>query len=118
MDEDLKSGIICPFNATVYKASNIKESIKSMTTDKYIGKILLNLQPSEPLKVLPRFYCRSEESIIIVGGLGGFGMELADWLISRRCRKLVLCSRSGVTNGYQAFRIKFVLLLNDRLKSV
>ncbi|KAH8037320.1 hypothetical protein HPB51_009875 [Rhipicephalus microplus] len=38
----------------------------------------------------------------IVGGLGGFGLELAEWMVtSRGCRKLVLTSRTGVRTGYQ-----------------
>lgn len=33
------------------------------------------------------------------------GLELADWLVLRRAKKLILTSRNGVTNGYQALRI-------------
>ena len=32
---------------------------------------------------------------IITGGLGGFGLELADWLVRRGATKLVLTTRSG-----------------------
>jgi fatty acid synthase len=38
--------------------------------------------------------------------LGGFGLELADWLVLRGARKLVLSSRSGVRTGYQSSRVK------------
>jgi fatty acid synthase len=38
--------------------------------------------------------------------LGGFGLELADWLVLRGARKLVLSSRSGVRTGYQSLRIR------------
>jgi fatty acid synthase len=40
------------------------------------------------------------------GGLGGFGLELADWLVLQSARKLVLSSRSGVKTGYQSFRLR------------
>jgi hypothetical protein len=43
---------------------------------------------------------------IICGGLGGFGMELANFLVSRNCRKLVLTSRKGVLSAYQKYRIR------------
>lgn len=43
---------------------------------------------------------------IFQGGLGGFGLELCDWLILRGARKLVLTSRKGVSTGYQAMKIK------------
>ncbi|OTF71104.1 hypothetical protein BLA29_004313, partial [Euroglyphus maynei] len=37
------------------------------------------------------------------GGLGGFGLELARWLIERGARNLVLVSRSGVRQQYQHY---------------
>jgi len=40
------------------------------------------------------------------GGLGGFGLELADWLVLRGARKLVLSSRTGIRTGYQNLRVR------------
>jgi fatty acid synthase, animal type len=77
-----------------------------------MGKVLLQIRSSEnvehslPLKSLPRIYCAQNESYLIVGGLGGFGLELVDWLILRDCRKIVISSSRGVTNAYQTSRIK------------
>lgn len=61
--------------------------------EKKIGKV--------PILANPRYYCDSEKSYIIVGGLGGFGLELADWLILRGAKNLILISRTGVKSGYQ-----------------
>jgi fatty acid synthase len=41
-----------------------------------------------------------------LGGLGGFGLELASWLISRGATRLVLTSRSGVRTGYQSLCLR------------
>lgn len=49
---------------------------------------------------MPRFVS------FVSGGLGGFGLELADWLALRGCKHLVLTSRSGLRTGYQAMRIR------------
>ena len=38
--------------------------------------------------------------------MGGFGLELADWLVLRGARKLVLSSRTGVRTGYQSRRLR------------
>lgn len=46
-----------------------------------------------------RTFCPPSHSYIITGGLGGFGLELAQWLTERGARKLVLTSRSGIRNG-------------------
>jgi len=54
-----------------------------------------------------RYYCLSDRSYIILGGLGGFGLELTEWLILRGAKNVVLVSRTGIRNGYQ--RMKFQL---------
>lgn len=42
----------------------------------------------------------------VAGGLGGFGLELAQWLVVRGATALVLNSRSGVRTGYQAWCVR------------
>lgn len=46
-----------------------------------------------------RTFCPPSKTYIITGGLGGFGLELAQWLTERGARKLVLTSRSGIRSG-------------------
>jgi fatty acid synthase len=64
----------------------------------------------KPIPALPQYYCDNKKSYLLLGGLGGVGLELADWLVLRGARNLVLTSRTGVTNSYQRSRI-------DRWKS-
>lgn len=52
-----------------------------------------------------RTFCPPSQSYIITGGLGGFGLELAQWLTERGARKLVLTSRSGIRNGETRLRL-------------
>lgn len=59
-----------------------------------------------PILALPRYYCLPNKSYIILGGLGGFGIELVNWLVIRNVKYLVLVSRTGVKNGYQRMKIK------------
>lgn len=59
-----------------------------------------------PVLAHPRFFCEPHKSYIILGGLGGFGLELADWLILRGAQKLLLISRTGIRNGYQRSRVE------------
>lgn len=37
--------------------------------------------------------------------MGGFGLELSDWLVLRGARKIVLTSRRGISNGYQSYKL-------------
>ena len=54
----------------------------------------------------PRTACHPKKSYIITGGLGGFGLELAHWLVDRGARNLILTSRSGIRNGYQSRKVR------------
>lgn len=111
IEKDIELGIVQPIVSRVFDASEIQDAFEFMAKGKHIGKILLKIREHEhetfPIRMISRVHCSEEESVIIVGGLGGFGLELAGWLVSRGCRKLVLCGRSGVTNGYQALRIRY-----------
>lgn len=112
MGDDIESGIIQPLGATVFDASDVEQAFRFIASGKHIGKVLLKVRhelndaESLPIRVLPRVYCDPDESFIIVGGLGGFGMELADWLMLRGCKKLILTSRRGVTDNLQRAKIK------------
>lgn len=112
LDQGIKQGVIKPLKTNVYPANQIEQAFRFMASGKHMGKIVLKIRSSEddaqtlPLTVLPRLYCNAEHSHIIPGGLGGFGLELADWLVMRGCRKLVLSSSRGITKQYQAYRIK------------
>jgi len=52
-----------------------------------------------------RVYFDPIKSYIISGGLGGFGMELTEWAVERGAKNIILCSRSGIQNGYQRYRV-------------
>jgi len=58
------------------------------------------------LPAVPRTTCHPHKSHVLVGGLGGFGLELAQWLVERGARYLVLTSPVGVRTGYQDRRIR------------
>jgi len=58
------------------------------------------------LSAIPRTACHPHTSHVIIGGLGGFGLELAHWLVERGAKYLVLTSRVGVRTGYQDRRIR------------
>lgn len=112
IQDDIDRGIIKPIKANVFPASEIEQAFRFLASGKHIGKVLIKYRENEndnetlPISVLPRVYCYPERSYVIPGGLGGFGLELADWLVMRGCRKLVLSSSKGITKPYQAYRIR------------
>lgn len=112
IERDIKSGIIKPLKTNIFDASQVEQAFRLLASGKHIGKVLLKVRENEldeatlPISVVPRVYCSPDFSYIIPGGLGGFGLELADWLVLRGCRKLVLSSSRGITKSYQSYRIR------------
>ncbi|XP_015113130.1 fatty acid synthase [Diachasma alloeum] len=110
MQKALDDGAVKPLNVTIFSRDQIEPAFRYMAAGKHIGKVILEVQDEKSLGVsipaLPRYHCRKNRSYIILGGLGGFGLELADWLVLRGAQHLILTSRSGVKNGYQLMRVK------------
>lgn len=107
----MEAGIIKPINYKIFDASDVEKAFHFMSTGNHIGKILIkvrdnNNEQSLPMSVLPRFYCDSDNSYIIAGGLGGLGLEFSQWLITRGCRKLILSSSRGISNQHQTCKIE------------
>lgn len=50
--------------------------------------------------------CRPGSTYIITGGLGGFGLALAQWLVPRGAACLLLTSSRGVRTGSQRMAIR------------
>lgn len=112
IDKDLKSGIIQPLHSTIFEVDDIEKAYRYLSTGKHIGKVLIKMRngpyskESVPIRALPRVRCDENFVYILPGGLGGFGLELADWLVVRGARKLILSSSRGITNTYQEFKIQ------------
>ncbi|KAJ8686543.1 hypothetical protein QAD02_022337 [Eretmocerus hayati] len=107
----IESGAVQPLVRTVFDKDNVAEALKYMTSGKHIGKVLVKVQEEDysteyKIKALPRYHCTEDRSYLVLGGLGGFGLELVDWLVSRGAKTVVISSRSGVKNGYQESKIR------------
>jgi fatty acid synthase, animal type len=110
--DDIQKGIIKPLTRTIFDAGDVTKAFQHMLTGKHTGKLIIKVRENEndvaslPICVRTRFYCNPEFSYILVGGLGGLGLELAHWLTKRKCKKIVFSSSRGVSNGLQAAKIK------------
>lgn len=113
LKKGIKDGVVKPLRSTVFNKEEVEGAFRFMAQGKHIGKVMIKVQEeekeyplrrSEPVKIsaISRTSCPSTKSYIITGGLGGFGLELAQWLVERGAQKLVLTSRSGIRTGYQA----------------
>uniref|UniRef100_A0A8B9P5E4 Fatty acid synthase n=1 Tax=Apteryx owenii TaxID=8824 RepID=A0A8B9P5E4_APTOW len=116
LKKGITDGVVKPLRSTVFNKEEVEAAFRFMAQGKHIGKVMIKVQEeekeyplrkSEPVKfsAICRTSCPPTKSYIITGGLGGFGLELAQWLIERGAQKLILTSRSGIRTGYQAKRV-------------
>jgi len=78
-----------------------------------LGKVLIKVRDenqlnSKVLKVMANHqtFFNPHKSYIIVGGLGGFGLELTQWMAERGAKKIVITSRTGAKESYQFLILK------------
>nr|NP_001137778.2 fatty acid synthase 1, isoform C [Drosophila melanogaster]ACL82985.2 fatty acid synthase 1, isoform C [Drosophila melanogaster] len=115
--EGIKTGAVVPLPTSVFNDQQVEQAFRFMASGKHIGKVVIKVRDEEAgkkalqpkprlINAIPRTYMHPEKSYILVGGLGGFGLELTNWLVTRGARYIVLTSRSGVKTGYQGLMIR------------
>ncbi|KAK5638078.1 hypothetical protein RI129_012373 [Pyrocoelia pectoralis] len=112
LGEGIQIGYVKPIHSQIFEKSKVEDALSYMTGGTHIGKVVIKLrdektQMNSALHASPRFYCNSSKVYILVGGLGGFGLELADWLVNRGARKLVIVSTRNTLTDYQNFKVEF-----------
>ena len=90
-------GALRPLPHRTFDYSDAEDAFRLMQTSGHIGKIVLT--PGERLPAAiptPKpFIATPERTYIVTGGLDGFGLEAAQWLVRNGARHLALLSRRG-----------------------
>ena len=102
--EGLRSGEIVPLRHQEY--TEIEPALRYMSTGKHIGKILLKMG-SDALTQYPVVHrYRTRGTHLVVGGLGGVGVELTEWLFQHGAERVVVTTRGpGYKNDYQRWKL-------------
>jgi len=95
-------GALHPLPYQRFEAEEIVSAFRYMQQSRHIGKIVVTYQNGVRPAHVPEDDRRAlrlppDASYLVTGGLSGFGLKTAQWLVSRGARHLVLVSRSGVT---------------------
>jgi acyl transferase domain-containing protein/thioesterase domain-containing protein/acyl carrier protein len=79
--------------------SQAADGFRLMAEAKHVGKIVFTLQDAsvdaKPVPPTKEIRFSPNASYLITGGLGGFGLAVAKWLVERGARSLILTGRSG-----------------------
>ncbi|MCX7114351.1 MAG: beta-ketoacyl synthase N-terminal-like domain-containing protein [Gammaproteobacteria bacterium] len=97
--DGLHRKVVQPTDCSVFKWDKIPDALRYLGSGKHIGKVLIDMRDAVPEIIENRFYTQGAH--LIVGGLGGIGMAMAEWLAERGAEHLILSSRTGICRGEQ-----------------
>jgi acyl transferase domain-containing protein/NADPH:quinone reductase-like Zn-dependent oxidoreductase/ubiquinone/menaquinone biosynthesis C-methylase UbiE/acyl carrier protein len=105
----VESGELQPLPHRVFGMSNVVSAFRYMAQAKHTGKVVVSLQ-GQAVKVAPRevepIRFQPDATYLITGGLGGFGLVIANWLAEQGARNLVLVGRRGIHNEDSAHAVE------------
>lgn len=90
----VENGVLLPLPQTVFPLQDAVSAFRYMQQAKHIGKIVIKFP--DKIGTQERLTFRSDGTYLITGGLGGLGLLVAQWLVERGAKHLVLVSRSGL----------------------
>ncbi len=102
---DVADGVLSPVPCTTFDLTEAEQAFRLMAQAKHVGKIVITAKAERyPVGVRDDApLCVPDGTYLISGGLGGFGLAVADWLVREEgARTVVLMSRSGVPKDVDA----------------
>ena len=113
IQDGLDSGVIKPLPSHVFDHDHAEDGFRFMASGKHMGKVLIKfrdeLNQCNHFLMVPAvrsIQFDPKKSYLIIGGLGGMGLELGLWLLMKGAKNLILTSRSGVRTSYHKMAIK------------
>lgn len=109
-----RDGVLAPLPYRSFAAEQVVDAFRLMQQARHIGKIVVTLADAapplhDPLQApQPPAALDGDTTWLVSGGLSGFGLETARWLVGRGVRHLVLVGRRGAdTPGAAAALAEF-----------
>jgi acyl transferase domain-containing protein/NADPH:quinone reductase-like Zn-dependent oxidoreductase/thioesterase domain-containing protein/SAM-dependent methyltransferase/acyl carrier protein/NADP-dependent 3-hydroxy acid dehydrogenase YdfG len=102
LQRDLETRAVRPLPHRVVPATRIAEAFRHMAQARHVGKLVVwmsgqRVRPA-PGRREPEAF-RADATYLIAGGLGGFGLVVARWIVERGGRHLALIGRSGAATA-------------------
>ena len=98
----VERGELRPLPYQAIPISRADEAFRAMQQSRHIGKLVVSVRGDDPaLRVTHRRGVDSAAAVrpgvtyLVTGGLGGFGLATAHWLVQQGARSLALVSRRG-----------------------
>jgi phthiocerol/phenolphthiocerol synthesis type-I polyketide synthase C len=100
-------GTLQPLPHRTFDALDIAAAFRHMQASRHLGKIVVTFPPdfaplAPALGAASPVAIRDDATYLVSGGLTGFGLRTARWLVARGARHLLLLSRRGGTGTPEA----------------
>ncbi|EJM67522.1 type I polyketide synthase [Pseudomonas sp. GM55] len=101
MMELFRDGILSPLPYRAFDANEVVEAFRYMQQARQIGKIVVTYRTpiqrvvATSVVQAPELALAANASYLVTGGLSGFGLRSAQWLVEKGARHLVLLGRRG-----------------------
>ena len=90
-----------PLSHRVFPISDVQNAFRHMAQAQHIGKVVVSVDRQADVPVYPSrtstLSLNAQAAYLVTGGLRGFGLATAQWLISQGARHLALVGRSGAS---------------------
>ncbi|MGO3713117.1 SDR family NAD(P)-dependent oxidoreductase [Alcaligenes aquatilis] len=105
-------GALFPLPYRSFGAEHVVDAFRAMQQARHIGKLVVSLKDAQPClpakQIAAPIDLSTQDTWLVTGGLSGFGLASAQWLVKRGVRSLVLAGRRGAdTPGVQALLEQF-----------
>lgn len=106
--EEVNDGHLWPLPHRVFSIGNVVSAFRYMSQAKHMGKVVISMD--DRVKIAPenqaplRF--RGDGTYLLTGGLGGFGLTVAQWMAEQGARHFVLMGRRGVHSPETARQVE------------
>jgi acyl transferase domain-containing protein/acyl carrier protein len=96
--DKVRAGHLAPVPVTSFPITQVAEACHALRRAEHLGKIVVSIQdltlPIVPEQTGPALF-GADSSYLVTGGLGGFGLKVAEWMAENGAGHLVLASRRG-----------------------
>lgn len=100
-----ESRALRPLPYLVYSSSDVVKAFQAMQASQHIGKIVVSYKDAEIKNqryVTKKLEVRNDRTYLITGGLGGLGLVVANDLVEKGAKSLILASRRTELTSSQA----------------
>ena len=110
----IQTGIIkIPETVIELPYADAQKGFRMLQMGKHLGKVVLVAREYETVPVVPTVYrntmlFNTDKAYLLVGGLGGLGRTLAEWMVRKGARHLAFMSRSGASRPEAAATLRWL----------